>query len=499
MTDLMTRRHLIAGLLATVSASAAAPAVADSPVSSPRPPRRPDLLPAQAARPATAAPGLGALVEAAKLGGTVGILVAEAATGRVLEGLNADIALPPASCAKAPTAMFGLSRLGSGFRWPTRVLATGPVSGGIVQGDLILQGTGDPSLSTDALGDLAARLAGRGVRGVSGWFLIHAANIPKIPRIDAAQPDHVGYNPAICGLNLNYNRVHFEWRRAGADWSLTMDARGERFVPPVGMATMRVANREAPLFTYREGRGVDEWTVASAALGKGGARWMPVRQPEVYAGDVFRTLAGAQGLRLPASTVVERAPANTLELARLDSEPLPVILRDMLKYSTNLTAEVVGLTASGAPGLAASGQAMSDWMHKEAGAGGRFVDHSGLGGASRVSPVQMVDALTRGRAMGLPGLLKDWGVRGENSAGLKAAGVRVPAKTGTLNFVSGLVGHIEPPAGRALTFAILCADVKRRDGLSKAEREEPPGGKSWAKRARGLQAQLVARWAGQFA
>lgn len=495
MTDHLTRRLLIAGLLAT----AAAPAVADSPLTSPRPPRRPGLIPAEARKPAAAAPGLGALVESANLGGTVGILVAEAATGRVLEGWNADTALPPASCAKAPTAMFALSRLGGGFRWPTRVLATGPVSGGTVQGDLILQGTGDPSLSTDALGDLVARLAARGARAVSGRFLIHAANIPFIPRIDAGQPDHVGYNPAIAGLNLNYNRVHFEWRRTGGDWSVTMDARGERFVPQVDMATMRIASRASPLFTYSQGRGVDAWTVASAALGKGGARWMPVRQPQIYAGDVFRTLARAQGIRLPAATVVDRAPGSTQELARLDSDPLPVILRDMLKYSTNLTAEVVGLTASGAQGLAASGRAMSDWLRSAAGAGGRFVDHSGLGGDSRVTAAQMVAALNRGRSMGLPGLLKDWGVRGDDSAGLKAAGVRVPAKTGTLNFVSGLVGHVEPPSGRVLTFAILCADTARRDGLSRAEREDPPGGKSWTKRARGLQAQLVARWAGQFA
>lgn len=495
MTPILTRRHLIAGLLAT----AASPAVAESPLTSPRPPRRPDLLPAQAKSSPAPAPGLGSLVEAAKLGGTVGILVVESATGRVLEGLDADAGLPPASCAKAPTAMFALSRLGSGFRWPTRVLATGPVSGGMVQGDLILQGTGDPSLSTDMLGDLVAQLASRGVKGATGRFLIHAAMIPRIPRIDAAQPDYVGYNPAISGLNLNFNRVHFEWRRAGGQWSLTMDARGERFVPQVDMATMKIANRESPLFTYREGRGVDEWTVASAALGKGGARWMPVRQPDVYAGDVFRTLARAQGIRLDTGVVVDRVPGNAAELARLQSEPLPVILRDMLKFSTNLTAEVAGLTASGAQGLPASGREMADWLRGTTGAAGKFVDHSGLGGDSRVTPAQMVTALNAGRAMGLPTLLKDWGVRGEDSEGLKAAGVRVPAKTGTLNFASGLVGYIEPPSGRALTFAIFCADTKRRDALSKAEREDPPGGKSWTRRARGLQAQLVTRWAGQFA
>ena len=70
------------------------------------------------------------------------------------------------------------------------------------------------------------------------------------------------------------------------------------------------------------------------------------------------------------------------------------------------------------------------------------------------------------------------------------------AKTGTLNFASGLVGYIEPPGGRAMTFAIFCADVARRDRLPASEREEPEGGKSWVRRARGLQARLIGRWGG---
>jgi D-alanyl-D-alanine carboxypeptidase/D-alanyl-D-alanine-endopeptidase (penicillin-binding protein 4) len=74
--------------------------------------------------------------------------------------------------------------------------------------------------------------------------------------------------------------------------------------------------------------------------------------------------------------------------------------------------------------------------------------------------------------------------------------VRVLAKTGTLNFVSGLAGHILPPAGggRELIFAIFLADLDRRAGLSRAEREDPPGGDAWARRARRLQGQLVRRW-----
>jgi D-alanyl-D-alanine carboxypeptidase/D-alanyl-D-alanine-endopeptidase (penicillin-binding protein 4) len=488
----LSRRHLLASALAAL----AAPALAEAPDRSPRPPPRPGTPAARKAKVSSGA-GIAALVAAAKLGGGVSIAVIDTASGQLLEGLDERQALPPASCAKAITALYALDRLGPAHGWVTSVLATGPVSGGQVQGDLILQGTGDPTLTTDGLGDLAARLAARGVRGVTGRFLVHAAALPHLPRIDRDQPDHVGYNPAICGLNLNHNRVYFEWKRAGGGWDLTMDARGERFVPRVAMATMRAADRASPLFTYRQGKGTEDWTVAASALGKGGSRWLPVRQPEVYAGEVFQTLARAQGIRLPDPRVVTTAPKGSV-LAQLASEPLGPVMRDMLKYSTNLTAEVVGLSASGAATLAASGGRMADWLKARHGATGRFVDHSGLGGASRISAADMARALAQGRGSGLPGLLKDFGMRDAKGEGIKGHPTRVPSKTGTLNFASGLVGYIEPPGGRSLTFAILSADVARRDRLSDGQREDPEGGKAWTRRARGLQAQLVGRWAGVF-
>lgn len=459
-------------------------------------PRPGTRVPAGAASPAQAAPGLAALVAAAKLGGTTGIVVMEAATGRVLEGLEAGTPLPPASVAKAMTALFALDRLGAGHRWRTRLIASGPVSGGVVQGDLVLQGGGDPTLTTDQLGDLAARLAARGVKGVTGRFVVSGAALPRIDRIDQDQPDHVGYNPTLGGLNLNFNRVHFEWKQSGKGWQTTMDARGERFVPRVDMARMRIANREAPLFTYDAAEGVDNWTVAAAALGKGGARWLPVRHPEIYAGEVFHTLAAAHGIRLPAPRV--GAGSGGQVVAEVASDSLLPVMRDMLRYSVNLTAEVVGLSASGANTLPASGGRMSDWAQGAYRTGCRFVDHSGLGGSSRISAEDMARALQQARGTGLPGILRDYGMRDAKGAGIKGSAVRVPSKTGTLNFVSSLAGYIQPPGGRELVFAIFSADVARRDSLSMAEREQPRGGPEWIRRARGLQAQLVGRWGKMF-
>ena len=489
--DHFSRRWMLGAMLS----GASLPVWADAPLTSIRPVRR-----GAAAKPAV--PDAAGLIEAAKLGGALGYVVADAATGRVLEGSNAALPLPPASVAKAMTALFALEKLGSGRRFSTQVLATGPVVAGRVEGDLVLVGSGDPTLSTDHLGDMAAQLAARGVRGVTGRFLVYGDALPAIDQISDDQPDHVGYNPAIAGLNLNFNRVNFEWKRVAGDYSVSMDARGERFMPFVDMARMQIAERETPLFTYASGAGVDHWTVASAALGTGGSRWMPVRQPLVYAGEVFRTLALAQGTSLPQASVLRGVPAGT-RLVEHRSDPLDAMLRDMLKFSTNLTAEVLGLAASGAKDLPASARAMSEWARADCGVDARYVDHSGLNGASRISASDMVTVLVRARSNPngavLRNVLRYVGMRDAAGKEMQDHPVRVLAKSGTLNFVSGLAGYIVPPAGPELAFAIFAADTARRDRLTEAEREQPEGGEAWTKRARRLQGQLISRWAGLYA
>lgn len=469
------------------SATGLGPAWAEAPASSPRPKPRPPL-----ARPADPAH----LVDAAKLGGVVSYAVMDAASGALLDARLANTPLPPASVAKAITSLYAMDRLGLDFRFATRVLATGPVVAGVVQGDLVLAGSGDPTLQTDQLGDLVAALASRGIKGVTGRYLTWDGALPHIDRIAADQPVQVGYNPAVGGLNLNFNRVHFEWKQSGKGaWGTTMDARGARFVPPVRMARMAVVTRDTPVYTYSAAPGTEDWTVASTALGKGGSRWLPVRLPGRYAAEVFQTLARAMGLTLPDPQPVSSLPQGQ-QVAAVDSGPLPEVLRDMLRFSTNLTAEAVGLRSSGAAGLAASGAAMSAWVNGLYGANSAHVDHSGLGAASRVTAADMARIFLGARQSraGLQPILRDVGMRDAKGKVIDDHPVKVMAKSGTLNFVSGLAGHILPPSGRELVFAIFSADVPRRDALPEAAREAPPGGRAWNQRARTLQGQLITHW-----
>ncbi len=492
--DGYSRRFVLGGLLA----GAGQAALADGVSRSARPPPRPErLVPPSAATPAE-------LLAATGLSGEQALAVADARSGRLLEVRNPVLSFPPASVTKLFTAQYALETLGPDHAFATRLLATGPVRDGRLEGDLVLLGGGDPMLDTDGLAELAAMLAAQGLREVAGRFRVHGGRLPGIRRIDPAQPEHLGYNPAISGLNLNFNRVYFEWKRNGSSYEVSMDARSERYRPPVKLARMTVVERKYPVYTYDQTGETEIWTVARAALGKGGARWLPVRQPELYAGQVFRELAAAQGLALPVPHLARGAVSGAV-LAERRSLPLQSILRSMLYYSTNLIAEVCGLSATLARGgkagsLSASAREMGEWARARLGVRkARFADHSGLNDASRLSASDTVQALLRiGPDSVLASIMKETRLRDERGNPIYDAPVKVVAKSGTLNFASNLAGFIFGDEGHDLAFAVFAADSARRASIPEHDRERPPGARGWNDRAHRLQDALLRRWAAVY-
>jgi D-alanyl-D-alanine carboxypeptidase/D-alanyl-D-alanine-endopeptidase (penicillin-binding protein 4) len=464
-------------------------ALATAPGSSLRPLRKPSDAVKRSVK------GVDALVAEANLGGKVGFVVADARTGKVLETHNPLAGQPPASVVKSLTTLFALERLGAGKRFKTQLIATGPIQNGVLAGDLVLKGGGDPTLSTDDLFAMAGRLKAAGVTSVRGKLRVYGG-MKVINEIDREQPEHVGYNPAVAGLNLNFNRVYLEWKRTGSGYSMKMDARSEKIRPGVGFAKTTVTARALPIFKYSGAGGKDNWSVASKALGKAGGRWLPARRPEIYAGDVLQTVARSHGIKLPFPVKATSAPRGKV-LVEHSSPELRVVARDMLRFSTNLTAEVLGLQASGARNLKSSAREMTEFLKSKYGIKkAKLVDHSGLGAASQVSAQEMVKVLVGAGANGqLRSILKTIAVRDDNHKVVQNSSTKVVAKTGTLNFVSALAGYIRTPDGRDLAFAIFMADVPRRNALKKSEREAPRGSRSWNGRAKKLQSKLINRWA----
>lgn len=495
-------RRLFLGLLVAAIAMPVAEAnpIASAPLPKPKPPAG---LIGKPADSKTVRAGLG-------LSGTSGWLLVDLATGKVVDSHRASETFAPASVAKLPTAAFALDALGPDHRFVTELVATGPQIGNRIEGDLVLRGGGNPELDTDALLPLAQRLAQTGIQHIAGRFIVDGTALPQMPEIEATQSEDASYNPSVSGLNLNFNRVHVKWDARKGRESLSVEAAAERLSPQVDLVRVAVAQTPGgPLFQLDQRDGREEWQMATRAFRGRAARWLPVKRPDLYAGEVFRTIAEEQQILLPAP-VKGTGDAMGTPIARHESRALGRILRTMLRYSTNLTAEVAGMAASAAIGappeeLADSGNIMNIWAASVAGfppgdPGFRFVNHSGLTTESRVSPERMVDLLVAfarrdpagaARHKVLPGAiagyLKPYNVA-RKDVDLDYKRLHVAAKTGTMSYVRGLAGYIATPGGRQFAFAIFSNDLARRgSGAQRVNR-------NWMGRAKRLERTLIRNW-----
>jgi len=140
---------------------------------------------------------------------------------------------------------------------------------------------------------------------------------------------------------------------------------------------------------------------------------------------------------------------------------------------------------------------MSAWAEQKYGVKKtNFADHSGLGDSTKLTAIEMVRALTgSGSEALLRPILKPVAIRDGEGRPIEDGPIQVVAKTGTLNFVSGLAGYITTPKGRDLAFAIFASDVPRRRAVAKENRENPRGAKTYNGRAKRLQQALIKRWA----
>ena len=476
------RRMLLAGAASTLALRA----WAEAPLTSPRPISR-----------TPAADAIAQLIDRADLSGIVAVKVVDMVTGEVLEDIAGDQPQPPASVTKAVTALYALETLGPAHRFLTRVLADGPVVDGVLEGNLILAGGGDPNLVTDDLAELASRLKATGLKAVRGDFQVWDGALVNLEEIDPDQLDHLGYNPTISGLNLNFNRVHFEWRQVEDAFQTTVDARSENHRPLVTSSRVRIVDRDTPVFTYATSGGDDQWTVAQRALNDFGSRWLPVRNPARYAGQVFAHFARAEGIALSSPVAAAARPQGTA-LASVASPPLRELMRSMLRFSTNITAEVAGLAATAKRadaqrGLRTSALGMARWADRRAGGlATQFVDHSGLGDASRISAADMVTLLMApGVAETLRPIMRQIALIGPDEVAITDDRIAIRAKTGTLNFVSSLAGYLRTQSGRDLAFAIFAADLDARERGKQQGDETPPGARGWNRKARDLKQDIL--------
>jgi D-alanyl-D-alanine carboxypeptidase/D-alanyl-D-alanine-endopeptidase (penicillin-binding protein 4) len=126
---------------------------------------------------------------------------------------HAQDSVNPASVMKLITTYAGLSLLGPDFTWRNRVYVDGTVNNGVLQGHLIVRGSGDPKLVLERLQALIAQIQAAGVREVRGDIVLDRSVFDIPPREPGSFDDEAlrPYNATPDGLLVNFKSLIYSF------------------------------------------------------------------------------------------------------------------------------------------------------------------------------------------------------------------------------------------------------------------------------------------------
>lgn len=412
--------------------------------------------------------------------GLWGIVVHSLDRGERLFEFQPRALLVPASVAKIAAVATAAEAVGWDYQFETMLLATGSVADGILAGDLLVVGSGDPTIGGRAGDDVSAWVAAvkaAGIRRIDGRIIGDDDAIEE-PRPQLAWAwDDLGYaTGAIFGaLNYAENRMTVTVTpgpAAGTPASLQVDpAAGPR---PLANRVLTGAAGSAQLVWPEQRPGEPLLTIAgSIPAGAAPARLMvAVGNPTLWFANALRARLQAQGIEVTgeafdiddALPAPDRSRAQTMFTHR--SKPLREIVQPLMKDSINLYAEAV-MRLNVARGALATNDAALEGFGKRLDAWGvpssslQLVDGSGLSRRDTVSAEAVLVILQRmhdpSGASAFVTALPVAGIDGTLSGRMRntpAAG-NVRAKTGTMSNIRSMAGYVKTRDGETLAFVAM--------------------------------------------
>ena len=387
---------------------------------------------------------------------------------------NADAALNPASVMKLVTSFAALHQLGPRFTWATEVWADGPIRDGVLEGDLIVKGRGDPSLTLERMWLLQRELRARGLWHIRGNLVLDTSHF-ELPALDPGAFDGEPlalYNAPPGALVANFNATTLHLKPNGnsvwivpdialpgvairADIALTDAGACNGWKDALTPSIPDPARREL-VVTGHYPRGCGEQRLA-----------LNLFEPAATFDFIFRGLWAEAGGTLSGPTLPGMAPA-TPPLLRFESPPLTDALIQLNKYSNNLMtrnlfltlgAEVFGAPATLDKGdravraaLARQGVA-TDKLVLENGAGLSRIERISAGTLNQLLRAAYASPLFAEFESALPIVALD-GTLKRRFNGSPLAG-NAHLKTGTLRDASALAGYVDTAHGRRVAFVML--------------------------------------------
>ena len=417
---------------------------------------------------------------------TLSVFVERIDTGEVVLSWNDAEPRNPASVEKMLTTLVALDTLGPAYAWKTDVYVLGEVTDGVLDGDLLLKGYGDPYLVTERFWQLLRRIRQSGISTINGELLIDDSYF-DIGDHDPAAFDREplrAYNVAPNALLTNFKvvRYYFEPDTSSSRVRVLLD-------PPLENLSvvnqLRVANGSCRgyqrgititpnedvsriTFSGRFPSGCEVYSMDRTALGH-----------NEFTYGLFSALWQQSGGRITGKWNNAIAPEDLEPAISFESLPLSEIITKVNKHSNNVMARqllyTLGAEALGAPGTEASGRkVVRQWLADK---GMNFAElkldnGAGLSRESRMTARHLADLLRYGyQSAYMPEYLSSLslsGVDGTLSRRFRRGVLTGMAhmKTGSLDNVSSIAGYFQARSGNRYIVVMLHnhTDIHRGPG-----------------------------------
>ncbi|HEX2207931.1 MAG TPA: D-alanyl-D-alanine carboxypeptidase/D-alanyl-D-alanine-endopeptidase [Longimicrobium sp.] len=387
-----------------------------------------------------------------------------------LFAINAEKALIPASNNKVYSAIWALAVLGADYRFPTDLLITGPVQNGVLRGDVVIRGSGDPAFGYPAYDRdpmtsprrMVEALRRMGIRSVEGGVIadpyIHdrvnyGPDWPRDTGNGAAR-----YAPTVSGLPFNRNML----------WVRMTPGQEPGFVREPDVPEIPVINTSRGGPRAYAVRKPDEDTVRIRGGGVG-RFGVGAYEPAYLAGAAIRQAMREAGIQVNGALRIAQTPRGSVLVHRHLSIPLMEMVFQLGRNSDNFFAEHVWKAAvarvTGRGTYAGGGSASATFFHDQAGVEWGEIwqaDGSGLSAQNRSSARGLVQSLIYAHR-------QPWSARFHESLsmagdregtmarmfnGMPAEG-NLHAKTGYINDVRTLSGYVKTAGGETVVFSFL--------------------------------------------
>lgn len=388
----------------------------------------------------------------------------------ILYAKNSNQSFVPASTAKILTAEAALLYLGPHYQFQTQFLTdAAPNENGVIQGNIYLVHSGDPTLTYEDLSDLMATLKSQQISRVTGNIYI----------------DTTAYDGVTFGPGWSWNDTRFCYAAPISASIINHNCLSFLLTPsktkghPANIAGKNLAgvrnnvvtqSNRARSCSIRLGNNSGSITL-EGCMRKGHAAQgvsTVVKNVVGYNQAMLRDLFNRYRIRVDGSFLSGTAPKNLNVLATHRSQPLSELITDMLKMSDNIIAgslfKKMGSIYTKKPGTWENGsQAVTRILAEEAKvntSGLMVIDGSGLSRFNQISPAQMMQVLDfafhhDATSYEFISALPIAGVDGTLKRRLKNISWKVRAKTGTMSGVVSLAGYAISRDQEPIAFVIM--------------------------------------------